>query len=100
MEEPTTFEDISTVQDLLKFNETDETEVKYDIKAKELLRTIYKEDPQVGLRIARSVLESLEDFHLTVSREMTGNSQEVALMWMTDASKLRAAIETIDDIAL
>ncbi len=97
------FNEISTVQDLLKFNEVDEIEVKYNMKSEELLKVIYKEDPQVGLRIVRNVLESLENFHLDVSKQLSDKSpegQEMGRVWMIDASKLRCAIETIEDIAM
>lgn len=94
------FNEISTVQDLLKFNDTDEVEHHHNAKSKEILETIYKEDPQVGMKIARDVLSQLESWHVSVAQEMAEKGPDAQLIWLTDAAKLKAALDSIEDIAL
>ena len=93
------FTEISTVQDLLKFNEIDEVEAHHNAKSKEILTTIYEEDPQVGLKIARDVLAQLESWHESVAQEMQEKGAST-LVWLVDAAKLQAALNSIEDIAL
>lgn len=86
------FDEINSVQDLVNKNEA--TDLKTDI-----LKTVYREDPSLGMEIAKDIIESLANFHVDAVADYRekGMASESAI-WAHDLALLKTASQLLDEV--
>ena len=89
---PMKFDEINSVQDLVNKNES--TDLKTDI-----LKTVYREDPSLGMEIAKDIIESLANFHVDAVADYRekGMASESAI-WAHDLALLKTASQLLDEV--
>ena len=88
------FNDIKTVQDLIRENDKPNP-------TKELLQSIYKLDPSEGLIIVMDILESLSGYHKHVVDEYREEGNTInASVWAYDTAVIEAAKSLLKNIEL
>ena len=87
---------IKTAQDLIDAQDL----IKESGIADKLVKPIFDEHPAVGLKIAKILLEQLEDYHLQTAEVLSENHNDLCPDWYHDAGKLHSALEAIKDIEL
>ena len=89
--------DIKTVSDLINQNEAD---VSMDDKVEVLTKSIYKEDPSVGMAVAINILRNLLSYHYDVTNQMieADANTEDCINWAVDMNRIDEAINLLKTI--
>lgn len=86
------FDEINSVQDLVNKNES--TDLKSDI-----LETVYREDPSLGMEIVKDIVDSLANFHVDAVADYRekGMANECAV-WAHDLALLKTVSQLLDEV--
>ena len=88
------FNDINTVQDLIRENEKPSP-------TKELLKSIYKLDPSEGLIIATDILENLIGYHRSAVEGYKKEGETTnATAWAYDAAIIESSLALLKNVEL
>ena len=93
------FNEINTVNDLLKVQEQVSDDVSMSPEADNLTRLLLDEEPRVGVEVCCRILYALREFHGNgIDVYIADGKPDHAAQWASDYTKINMALDLIKDI--